>query len=70
MSPLLQILADFRPMGFKFHAVIVFGLGKNLSIKSILGHCATFHCLNKFSGGLKMFSASNFRSFSLSLEQF
>ena len=25
--------------GISFHAVIVFGLGKNLLFKSVLGHC-------------------------------
>ena len=25
--------------GISFHAVVVFGLGKNLLFKSILGHC-------------------------------
>ena len=25
--------------GISFHAVVVFGLGKNLSFKSVLGHC-------------------------------
>ena len=33
----ISILADIRPMGF--HAVVVFGLGKNLLFKSVLGHC-------------------------------
>ena len=27
-------------LGISFHAVVVFGLGKNLLFKSILGHCA------------------------------
>ena len=35
----ISILADFRPMGISFHAVVVFGLGKNLLFKSVLGHC-------------------------------
>ena len=35
----ISILADFRPMGYKFSAVVVFGLGKNFLFKSILGHC-------------------------------
>ena len=35
----ISILADFRPMGISFHAVVVFGLGKNLLFKFILGHC-------------------------------
>ena len=26
-------------IGISFHAVIVFGLGKNLLFKSVLGHC-------------------------------
>ena len=33
------ILADIRPRGISFHAVVVFGLGKNLLSKSILGRC-------------------------------
>ena len=36
----ISILADSRPMGYKcisFHAVVVFGLGKNLLFKSTLG---------------------------------
>ena len=28
--------------GISFHAVVVFGLGKNLLFKSILGHCDIF----------------------------
>ena len=35
----ITILADFRPMGYNFHAVVVFGLGKNFLFKSVLGHC-------------------------------
>ena len=35
----ILILADFRPLGISFHSVIVFGLGKNLLFKSVLGHC-------------------------------
>ena len=35
----ILILADIRPMGISFHAVLVFGLGKNLLFKSILGRC-------------------------------
>ena len=37
----ISILADFRPMGISFHTVAVFGLGKNLLFKSVLGHCET-----------------------------
>ena len=38
----ISTLADLRPKlwGISFHAVVVFGLGKNLLFKSILGHCA------------------------------
>ena len=36
----IAILADLRPMGVRFHAVVVFGLGKNLLFKSGLGRCA------------------------------
>ena len=37
----ILILADIRPMlwGISFHAVVVFGLGKDLLFKSVLGHC-------------------------------
>ena len=35
----ISILADLRPIGTSFPAVIVFGLGKNLLFKSVLGHC-------------------------------
>ena len=38
----ISILADFRFIdlwGMRFHAVEVFGLGKNLLFKSVLGHC-------------------------------
>ena len=36
----IAILADLRPMGVRFHAVVVFGLGKKLLFKSVLGHWA------------------------------
>ena len=36
----ISILADFKPMGYiSFHAAVVFGLGKTLLFKSVLGHC-------------------------------
>ena len=35
----ISILAHLRPMGVSFHAVVAFGLGKNLLFKSVLGHC-------------------------------
>ena len=36
----ISILDDFKPMGYKLSCCgIVFGLGKNLLFKSILGHC-------------------------------
>ena len=38
----ISILADIRPMGINFHAVIVFGLGKDLLFKSVLGRFAQF----------------------------
>ena len=34
----ISILANFR--GINFHAVVVFGLSKDLLFKSVLGHCA------------------------------
>ena len=35
----ISILADFRPMGIRFHALVVFGLSKDLLFESVLGHC-------------------------------
>ena len=35
----ILILADIRPKGVGFHAVVVFGMGKDFLFKSILGHC-------------------------------
>ena len=35
----ILIHADIRPMGISFHAVVVFGLGKNLLFKYILARC-------------------------------
>ena len=39
----ILILVDIRPKlwGISFHAVVVFGLGKNLLFKSIPGRCDT-----------------------------
>ena len=37
-------------MGISFHAVIVFGLGKNLLFKSVLGHC---DCIEKTGKNVK-----------------
>ena len=34
-----QFLLSLDLWGISFHAVVVFGLGKNLSFKSVLGHC-------------------------------
>jgi hypothetical protein len=34
-----QFLLILDLWGISFHAVVVFGLGKNLLSKSILGHC-------------------------------
>ena len=44
--------------GISFHAVVVFGLGKNLLFKSILGRCARSlqdkkKCSNGFQSGKK-----------------
>ena len=36
-----QFLLILDLWGISFHAVIVFGLGKNLLFKSVLGHCAS-----------------------------
>ena len=35
----ISILADLDLCGISFHAVVVFGLGKNILFKSVLGHC-------------------------------
>ena len=34
-----QFLLILDIWGISFHAVVVFGLGKNLLFKSVLGHC-------------------------------
>jgi hypothetical protein len=49
-----QFLLILDLWGINFHAMIVFGLGKNLLFKSVLGHCATHimliqNLLNKIS---------------------
>ena len=39
---MISNLADIRPMGYmgiSFHAMVVFGLGKNLLFNSVLGRC-------------------------------
>ena len=35
----ISILADFRPMGYNLSCCGIFGLGKNLLFKSLLGRC-------------------------------
>ena len=44
-----QFLLIVDLWGISFHAVVVFGLGKNLLFKSVLGHCAvlTIHHTQK-----------------------
>ena len=37
-----QFLLILDLWGINFHAVIVFGLGKKLLFKSVLGHCVYF----------------------------
>ena len=50
----ISILADFRPMGIRFHAVVVFVLGKNLLFKSVLGRCVLLSLgTEKCSGTVK-----------------
>ena len=49
----ISILADLRP-GVRFQAVAVFGLGKNLLFKSVLGHCTVAYLF----GGLETSEAS------------
>ena len=39
----ILILADIRPMGISFYGVVVFGQGKNILFKSMLGRCANQH---------------------------
>ena len=34
-----QLLLILDLLGIGFHAVVVFGLGKDLLFKSVLGHC-------------------------------
>ena len=40
----ISILAEW---GISFHAVVVFGLGKNLLFKSVLGRCGRLDCLDE-----------------------
>ena len=35
----ISIHRDFDSLGVPFHPVVVIGLGKNLLLKSVLGHC-------------------------------
>ena len=35
----ISILADFRPIGYRLSCCGIFGLGKFLLLKSVLGHC-------------------------------
>ena len=35
-----QFLLILDLLGIRFHVVVIFGLGKNLLFKSVLGHCA------------------------------
>jgi len=49
----ILILADINPMGIGFHAVVVFGLGKDYLFKSMLGRCgrvARFNDQQKYTG--------------------
>ena len=50
----ILILADFRPMGISFHAVVVFGLGKNLLFESTLGRCGYLMTLRSMERGVRM----------------
>ena len=38
----------FDLWGISFHAVVVFGLGKNILLKSILGHCAMYAHISRY----------------------
>ena len=53
-----QCLLNLDLWSISFHAVVVFGLGKNLFFKSVVGHCAqlfhfqeSFLCDEDFCGG-------------------
>ena len=46
----ILILADIDLWRISFHAVVVFGLGKNLLFKSILGRCEADQKNNNFPG--------------------
>ena len=60
-SGVIQLLLILDLWGISFHAVVVFGLGKNILFKSILGHCVACHkklewrCRLKFFTREKMF---------------
>ena len=44
-----QFLQILDLWGISIHAVIVFGMGKNLLFKSVLGHCGIVHPRPDFS---------------------
>ena len=51
MGPIVggfQFLLILDIWGISFHAVIVYGLGKNLLFKPVLGNCVTVHDLEFF----------------------
>ena len=46
----ISILVDFRPKGYNLScAVVVFGMGKDILFKSVLGHCGRLASLGKMS---------------------
>ena len=48
-----QFLPILDLCGISFHAVVVFGLGKNLLFKSVLGHCGLLHWQNSDRKSIK-----------------
>ena len=45
----ISIHHDFESLGVPFHPVVVIGLGKNLLLKSVLGHCAIIRIFFTFA---------------------
>ena len=56
----ISIFADFRPMGYKFYAVVVFGLGKALLFKYVLGRCVYVNSRCTEMKILRQFGTSSF----------
>ena len=64
-----QFLVILDLWGISFHAVVVFGLGKDLLFKSVLGHCGRLYGSN-FMKLNYMADRSNIRELIIKLESY